>query len=245
MTALGSTFMRCRWNWKRDGRKARISQRHSLKSISDLCSKYALNSPYQRGVQRRAPCTDTHMRGKLTPLDLPVRRPPGVPPGLFCTHSGWRAEPISPCACPICRGNIVEAGCEADFRDGGRGADGAGTGGMHQQRYEKRRVGDYHLRHHRRRSQPHQQIAARNFIVTALSNRLFDKEHRSKKSPPVRTLNFCDLKCPEGRCTVPGNQDLRHSGKPKPQSRYSKKSSPPGGLNNQLKKALYSRAGTV
>ncbi|SOZ77723.1 hypothetical protein CBM2618_A160181 [Cupriavidus taiwanensis] len=36
---------------------------------------------------------------------------------------------------------------------------------------------------------------------------------RAKKESAARTLNFSDLKCPEGRCTVTAMRVTRHSGK--------------------------------
>lgn len=74
----------------------------------------------------------------------------------------------------------------------------------------------------------------------------------AKKESAARTLNFSDLKCPEGSCNVPVICKLHHSGKRRARSarrtapnKADEKKARRSGLNNQLKKALYSRAGTV
>jgi hypothetical protein len=36
---------------------------------------------------------------------------------------------------------------------------------------------------------------------------------RAKKEPAARTLNFSDLKCPEGNCTLTAMRGMHHSGK--------------------------------
>jgi hypothetical protein len=49
------------------------------------------------------------------------------------------------------------------------------------------------------------------------------KRARKKKEPAARTLNFCDLKCPEGRCNVTAIPGMHHSGKRRPSGVANKK----------------------
>ncbi|WP_444632903.1 hypothetical protein [Cupriavidus oxalaticus] len=45
----------------------------------------------------------------------------------------------------------------------------------------------------------------------------------AKKESAARTLNFSDLKCPEGRCNVTVIRELHHSGKRKAPDAPTKK----------------------